>query len=345
MKQARKILIVRLGSLGDIVHTIPAQQQIFRQLPKADIHWLTEPPYETLIDTIPGISKIWLAATRKWRRQFLSAAEIFKLVGALRDQRFDIALDFQGLLKSAVLARLSGAQRIIGFAPERFKEPSARHFYTDTVVGDDGSKRHAVEINLRLTGWLGCDQNGVDTVIPMDVPAQAFDYVDRQLQRLEIENPVLINPGAGWVTKLWPVANYAQLALRLQDELKLPVVFTYGPGEEPLIETAIAASSPRKVTAFPTTIVQLAALCRRSRLLVGGDTGPLHLAVAVGTPTVAVLGPTAPWRNGPFNPQDVVVKRYLPCSDSYKRTCNDFICMDIPVRDVFGAVARRLGLC
>ncbi len=156
--------------------------------------------------------------------------------------------------------------------------------------------------------------------------------------------PILVNPGAGWVTKLWPLKDYAALLLRIQEELGRATLLTYGQGEEDMVEEIRAILAPHPLEAFPTTLLQRAALCRRSRLLIAGDTGPLHLAVALGTPTVAILGPTSPWRNGPFNQEDQIVKRYLPCSNSYKRTCNEFICMDIPVKDVFDAVTRRLDL-
>ena len=341
-KTPHKILIVRLGSLGDIVHTVPTQQRLSRCFPDAEIHWVVEPPYDILLRHIPGISQVWLAATRKWRHHITSSFEIIHLVRSLRRERFTVALDFQGLLKSAVLARLSGARRIIGFAPERFKEPSAGYFYSETAVGDDGSKRHAVEINAQLARFLGCRENGIGPLVPLQIPSKSLHYVDQNLQKLKIEQPILINPGAGWVTKLWPAENYAQLSVRIEEELNLPTLFTFGPGEEDLMEKVRKAISPRPVASFPTDILQLAALCQRARLFVGGDTGPLHLAVALGTPTVAILGPTAAWRNGPFNSDDHVVKRQLFCSNSYKRTCDEFICMNIPVREVFDSVVQRL---
>ena len=340
----QKILIVRLGSLGDIMHTIPAQQRIAQHFPEAQIHWLTEPPYESLLRRVSGLSRVWLADTKKWRRQIFSLTEGIQLTQSLRDQKFDIALDFQGLIKSALLAKLSGARRVIGFVPQQSREPASRYFYSETVVGDDGSQPHAIEINLQLAGSLGCSQNGASPLIPLNIPSEAFDRVEDELRQRKLVKPILINPGAGWVTKLWPLRNYATLLLRIHEELGCAVVLTYGPGEEPLVEEIRAILAPYPIAAFPTTFLQLAALCRRSRLLIAGDTGPLHLAVALGTPTVAILGPTSPWRNGPFSPEDQIVKRYLPCSNSYKRTCSEFICMDIPVQDVFDAVVRRLDL-
>jgi lipopolysaccharide heptosyltransferase I len=338
----QKLLIVRLGSLGDIIHTIPAQQLLAQHFSQAQIHWLTEPPYQTLLERLPGISQVWLADTQKWRSKLSSLGESTQLVRSLRQQHFDIALDFQGLVKSALLAKLSGAKRVVGFVAHQSREPASRHFYSETVVGDDGSRPHVVEINLQLARSLGCSQNGASPLIPLDIPTEAFQYVDDQLSRNKISDPILVNPGAGWVTKLWPLKQYAQLMLRIHEELGHGVVLTYGPGEEDLVREIQTLTAPHPVPAFPTTFLQLAALCRRARLLIGPDTGPLHLAVALGTPTVAILGPTSSWRNGPFNSKDPVVKRYLFCSNSYKRTCNEFICMDIPVQDVFDAVIRRL---
>ncbi len=339
----RKILIVRLGSLGDIVHAIPSQQSIKRHWPQSEIHWLTEPPYDSLLNSVCGISKVWVADTQKWRRRIFSLREGVSLIQSLRRERFDVVLDFQGLIKSALLGRLSGARQVVGFRPERFKEPAAQYFYSDTVVGDDGSQPHAVEINFQLARFLGCSEESLSPAVPLETGSRELQYVNDHLGRLGIQNPILINPGAGWVTKLWPAKSYAQLFVKIREETGLPVIFTYGPGEEALIETIRDAAAPHFVATFPTDFLQFSALCRRSQLLVGGDTGPLHLAVSLGTPTVAILGPTASWRNGPFNPQDEIIKRDLPCSNSYKRTCDQFICMDIPVQQVFDAVVRRLS--
>ena len=340
----QKLLLVKLGSLGDIIHTIPAQQRLAQHFPQAQIHWLTEPPYDSLLDRIPGISRVWLADTKKWRRNISSLPESIHLIRSLRHHHFDAALDFQGLVKSALLAKLSGAERVIGFVPHQSREPASGYFYSETVVGDDGSRPHAVEINLQLARSLGCSQNGASPLIPLEIPSEAFDYVEDHLSKNKIVKPILVNPGAGWVTKLWPLRNYAQLLLRIHQELGHGIVLTYGPGEEDLVQEIQTVTAPHAIAAFPTTFLQLAALCRRSRLLIAGDTGPLHLAVALGTPTVAILGPTSPWRNGPFSSKDQIVKRYLFCSNSYKRTCNEFICMDIPVQEVFNAVIRRLEL-
>jgi lipopolysaccharide heptosyltransferase I len=334
-----KILIVRLSSLGDILHVIPAQQGIARQRPEVEVHWVVEGAFAPLVRRVTGVSRVWEARLRDWRLAAVTGA--LGLIRALRRERFELALDFQGLLKSGVLARLSGARRVVGLAARHLREPRASHFYTHQVDFPSSPGRHVIEINYELARFCGCN-GSADPRVPLQVPPEADEYVGEQLRLLGVERPLLFNPGAGWVTKLWPAENYARLAKKVKEGLGRAVVFTYGPGEEGLVEQARAVLAPDPLLAFPTNIFELAALCRRSCLMVAGDTGPLHLAVALGTPTVAIMGPTSTWRNGSFNPADKAVQRCLPCSDCYKRTCNKFICMDIPVSEVFDAVVRRL---
>ncbi len=336
----RKILIVRLSSLGDIVHTIPAQQQIRSHLSKTEIHWLTQPPYDSLLRHTDGITRVWLANTRNWRKRMDVLSEISGLITSLRQQGFDLALDFQGLMKSALLARLSGASQVVGFARNRFTEPGSAWFYSTKVSGENGDRRHVIEVNLELARLLGCSE-AANPLIPLRIPQETAQYVETQLCRIGIDHPILISPGAGWETKLWRAENYAHLCSEINHRLGLPVVFNYGPGEESLIEQ-VRAAAPVPIETFPTNILELAALCQQSRLLIGGDTGPLHLAVALGVPTVAIMGPTSPWRNGPFNPDDKVLKRDSSDPDSYKRTGAQLTCTDIPVQDVFDAVVERL---
>ena len=330
-----KILIVRLGSLGDIVHTIPAQQQIAAHLPHSEIHWVAEPPYQSLLRQVPGISRLWTADTKKWRRRYSTLREFPRLVAALKRERFDIALDFQGLLKSALLSRLTGARQVLGFPRQELKEPLAAWLYTDTILASNLEKghqqRHVIELNIELARFLGCS-DGASALIPLSVPVQKLHSLMEKLRMLGIGRPVVLNLGAGWPEKLWPARHYANLFLRIRKQLGLPVLFTYGPGEEPLLEEVRQIIKPLPVPTFSTDLLELAALCRQARLVVGTDTGPLHLAVALGTPTVALMGPTSASRNGPFQRNDPVVTGTAPS------------CVDIPVNEVFDAVLRRLKM-
>ncbi len=342
-----KILIVRLGALGDVIHALPAQQQLWRRFPGAAIHWLTEPPYREILQAVPGIRRVWVADTKGWRHRPRRLSELLRLIRGLRRERFELAIDFQGLLKSASLARLARTGRVYGFQAERFKEQAASWLYSHTIDGEADLSCHIVDTNLRLVSLL-TGSNGGSPLIPLNIPQQAEQAVCRRLDEVGLDpqsagdRPILINPGAGWVTKIWPARHYAGLGAGIEQQLGIPVVYTYGPGEEHLIGQVQQALEPAMVRAFPTSILELASLCRRSRLLVGGDTGPLHLAAALGVPTVALMGPTAAGRNGPFDVRDEVVQRRLPCSNCYKRKCNAFICMNITVPEVLRAVVRRL---
>lgn len=340
-----KILIVRLGALGDVIHAVPAQQQLRKRFPDAAIHWLTEPPYREILQAVPGIEQVWVADTKGWRANPARLTELIRLVRGLRRERFDLAFDFQGLLKSAGLVRLAGPAEFFGFQAERFKERAASWLYSRTIDGESDLGCHVVDTNLRLVSLL-TPANGSGPLIPLNIPPQAERTVNERLGQAGLDpqgqRPVLINPGAGWTTKVWPAQRYAQLGAEVEQRLGIPVVYTYGPGEEGLIEQVRQTLQPDSVRTFPTSILELAALCRRSRLMVAGDTGPLHLATALGVPVVAVMGPTTASRNGPIDLRDEVVQRHLPCSDCYKRKCNAFICMNITVPEVLRAVVRRI---
>ena len=342
MMQMDKVLIVRLGALGDILHALPAQQLLHTRLPGATIDWLAEPRFIPLLRCAPGIRKAWPLDLRRWKSDSSDAPGFIRLIESLRKERFDMVVDFQGLLKSAVLARIVGPGQVVGFKAERFKEKGTGWLYTHREKGESDLSQHVIDGNLGLIKRF-CGGNNATPLVPFDIPREDQEYVKHRLSDFEIRNPVLLNPGAGWVTKRWPASEFGWLARTIVERLGLPVVVTYGPGEQGLVEE-LRQEAEVDLLAFPTTITQLAALCRVSRLMVAGDSGPLHLAVSIGTPVVAILGPTATGRNGPYPKADIVVKRDLPCSNSYKRVCSQFICMDIPGETVFQAVQRRLEL-
>lgn len=336
----RKILFVRLSSLGDILHVIPAQQALLELAPEVEIHWLAERAFVPLLERVPGIHKIWALALRNGGCGS-STRRMLSTIRAVRRERFDVTIDFQGLLKSALLARLSRPRRLIGFGSGLTRERGAAWFYSDRVC-PNGARLHAIELNCGLLASLASLPARIDPRIPLDLPPESERRVDEELARRNLCDFVILNLGGGWVTKLWPPSSFAQLANLIRERLKLQVVLTSGPGEESLI-AQVRSQARLPIDDLATDVFELAALCRRARLMVSGDTGPLHLAVAMGTPTVAILGPTSPWRNGPFNPADITVRHQLPCSDCYKRTCGKFICMEISAGEVFEAVRRRMN--
>ncbi|MGE4189524.1 MAG: glycosyltransferase family 9 protein, partial [Thermoanaerobaculia bacterium] len=272
-----------------------------------------------------GASGISLAAARR----------------ALRDERWTVALDFQGLWKSAAWARASGAARRIGFAASDRREPLSRLLLTELHPRPSAAV-HVIDKNLALLAALGLDEIGRRD-FPLPPLDRASQRVETELAAMQLDRPVWLHPGGGWPSKLWPPERYSELAGRL-GRRGLPTLVTWGPGEEELAERVVAGAGGGATKAFPATLLELAALATRARLLVAADTGPLHLAAAVGTPLVALFGPTDPARNGPFDPRDRVLRREPPCFPCHRRDCprHAGVLREIPVDEVERAVLERL---
>jgi heptosyltransferase-1 len=325
------ILIVRLGALGDIVHAIPAVAAIRRAHPAARIDWLVEAKHRAVVDLVTAIDRTielerpsvdaWVAVTRQ-----------------LRATAYDIAIDFQGLLKSAVLARASGAARVVGFSIWHLREKTARPFYSASAPAEGA---HVIRKNLHLLRVLGIEDQQIDFPIA-DVASPALADLRA---RVDARPFALINAGAQWPNKRWPADRFGQLATFLREASGLVPVIVWGPGEERLAEAVMAASENAAIAAPPTRVPDLVALSRAAALVVSGDTGPLHLGTAVGAPTVSIFGPTDPDRNGPWSPDDVSVSRFERCACHYDRKCHALRwCLeDVTVAEVCAAVQRRLA--
>ena len=346
METPRRILIIKLGSIGDVVHTLPALADLKQSFPEAEIDWLVESKARVILNGNPWLHNVVEIDTHKWRRSWSlqTLAEMRRIASSLRDRHYDVALDFQGLWKSAFLGKVSGAGKVIGFDRTTLKEPGCRMFY-DEQIKPAPAVRHVIDIYKELLRSLG--------VIPgphrfhLPVPSEDRQYISQQLSSRRMNDFIVLNPGGGWDTKNWAPENYALLHDKLRQEAGLPSVLTWGPGEELLVDRVLRACVGTPPVTFPTSLYQLIALLRRAKLFVGGDTGPLHLAAACGTPIVGVFGPTDPLRNGPFSPEDIVVSHQVPCGPCYKRTCPIYHkeCMRlVQVEEVFQAVLRRLTL-
>jgi lipopolysaccharide heptosyltransferase I len=329
----QRLLVVRLGSLGDLVHTLPAVSAIHRTYPALDIHWLVDAPHRDFLSLVP-----WLASVIVLRDR--TAAAWLAARGELRALDADVALDFQGLLKSAALARLSGARRVIGFTRRAAREGMAAPFYSERVDAETG--RHVIEKNLALAGALGVTTDTLE--FPL---AEAASAAADAIQAAGIRDYALINPGAAWPNKRWPPASFGEIARLLRDRHGLASIVLWGPGERPLADAVVAASAGAARAAPETTIRDLVAMSRRARLIVSGDTGPLHIAAAVGAPAVGVFGPTNPGRNGPWRAADRSISRYEACDCHYERRCrrdDDRWCLGtITVGEVAAAIATRLA--
>jgi heptosyltransferase I len=328
------ILIVRLGALGDIVHAIPAAAALRAALPDARIDWLVESKHRAILDLVTAIDRVVPLEGRSLRAWT-------DAVRRARQARYDVAFDFQGLMKSAVLARASGAARVAGFSIWHLREKTARPFYSETDDAANDDEGHVIAKNLHLLHIVGIDTSRVAFPIA-DVGSRALDDVRRDIGPAAF---ALINPGAAWPNKRWPVAHFGEVAAFLRDVRGLPSIVLWGSGEHALAQAVAAASNGAARPAPPTEVPDLVAIARQASLIVSGDTGPLHIAAAVGTPAVALFGPTNPKRNGPWAEADVSVSRFEGCHCHYERKCRqaEWCLENISVAEVTAAIQQRLG--
>jgi lipopolysaccharide heptosyltransferase I len=338
-----KILIVRLGALGDIVHAIPVAAALRAARPGARIDWLVSDKHREILDLVPAIEHRIVINDRG------SGAGGRSLLGAVRElrrTRYDVVLDLQGLVKSALIARSLGAPRVVGFAAKYCREPLARFFYTDAHdPGGEGiyapsETRHVVHINLGVLTTLGIAPGPPQ--FPLAVVSSA---VQRQMSEQTGGRYALLNPGAAWPNKRWPPARLADLAAALRERHGLASVVLWGPGERELAAEVAASAAGAAIMSPPTTIADVVSLARGAAVMVSGDTGPTHIGAAVGTPIVGIYGPTRPERNGPWLADDVTVSRAAICACHHLRRCQrETMCLlDIQVGEVLAAVERRLA--
>src|SRR5687768_3451086 len=337
-----RILVVKFGSLGDIVHCLPSVAQLRTAFPEAEIDWLVERKNKTAIE-LSGIDvRIVPIDTYHWRNSpsIGSAREIAEFVWALRTDGYDCAIDFQGLIKSAFFAYLSGAPMRIGWERDFLKESVSHFFYTEVVKP---KRIHIIDQQMELLKPLGIDPDWY-VEVPLKAPEKARQSLEQKLKGLV--DYVVINPGGNWRTKHWHPQRYGELAARLMKD-GLPVAVTWGPGEESMVKTLVRAAGPG-VRQIPTTLEELVALCERAKLFIGADTGPMHFAAAVGTPIVSIFGPSSSDRNGPFRREDIVVERRLPCRPCYERDkcpLEHWECIEhITVDQVYEACRKRLAM-
>jgi heptosyltransferase-1 len=321
-----RLLVVRLGAMGDVLHALPAVTALRQAHPSWVIDWVIEPAWCALLTANceaanpglgpaqPVVNRIHMASTKAWRRDPLSGktrAEIKALRRILGDCGYDTVLDFQGAVRSAAVARMTGCRRRIGESHPR--EGAARWLFTERVATHGA---HVIEQDMELAAAVAGDElSPVQPWLPVDREAEA--WCDQVLPRQPSASAVLLNPGAGWGAKRWPIERYAAVAACLAKK-GMRVLLNAGPGEEPLAE-AIREQSGDVALACHCSVAQLIALTRRVSLVIAGDTGPLHLACALGRPVVGIYGPTDPARNGPFGTRARVLRSPASRRDHSRR--------------------------
>jgi len=338
-----RFLLVRLGAFGDIVHAIPVAAALSRAFPSARIDWIVSAKYRELLDLVPIIDRRLVI---KDRGDAGGGISLLAAIRELRGTKYDVAFDLQGLLKSAVLARLSGAQRVVGFSSNYLRERLARPFYTDVYdpggggMYDPRERSHVVQMNLGLLTTIGV------AVGPPEFPIERVDTeIARAMRERAGNRYALVNPGAAWPNKRWPAARYGAVARAIEDRHGLKTIVSWGPGEEGLAQEVVRESSGAALLSPRTSIGDLLALIRGATLMISGDTGPTHVAAALGTPIVGIYGPTRPSRNGPWAPADITISRDRFCQCHHLRRCTrERMCLlDVEAAEVLDAVERRLA--
>jgi heptosyltransferase-1 len=356
-----RVLIVRLSAMGDVIHTLPAVHWLRRKFPQAYISWLIEERWAELL-CAPGsprrgarsalrplVDEVHTVNLKAWRKSLLSISTLQRAATVWNDVRgghYDVAVDLQGAMRSAVLARWSGARVVYGAAEAR--ESPASLWYTRKVAARG---RHVVEQNLSVAEALmertvESSHTNISCDLPCDLPcdpqaeARISDRLRERLTEYGMGEFAILNPGAGWGAKRWPAERYGEVARGLGD-LGVRSILNYGPGEEELVRVAGVASGGT-AQAMSCTISELIALTRRARLFIGGDTGPLHLAAALRVPVVAIYGPTDPARNGPYGTRSIVLRSAESVTSHARRAAADEGLLAIGSEAVVEAAKRLL---
>lgn len=349
--EIQRLLVVRLSAMGDVLHALPAVASLREAFPKATIGWVIEERWAELLCSTqatrcgprskerPLVDAVHTVNTRAWRRALFSDATwnaVRASIRELRHEKYDLAIDFQGAVRSAVLARFSAAAVVYGFAQPR--ENASSMFYTRQV---QAAGAHVVEQNFSLARAAAKrDLPFCGAELPCDNEAEKS--IAEKLKATGAGSYAILNPGAGWGAKQWPADRYGEVARKVCQQTGLRSLVNFGPGEEELAYATEQASGGT-AKALVTTISELIALTRGASLFIGGDTGPMHLAALLRIPVVAIFGPTNPVRNGPFGTRNIVLRSESSVTSHTRRPAPEPGMLEIRVDEVVSAAVRLLG--
>jgi ADP-heptose:LPS heptosyltransferase len=335
-----RFLVLRLGSLGDIVHTFPAVAGLRDSFPQSEITWLTHPRWIPLVESSALASEVWPVESRSW-------ASVVGVIRRLRQVRWTAAIDYQGLWKTALLPLMGSVKRRIGFSSVTIREFAVPLLYTDRVRC---TTTHIADQNGELSLRVGAHRGTSN--FTLRVSSDDESEVASFLRGAGLDQYIILSPGGGWRSKCWPPDRFGELCHRIRQSLGLRCVVNYGPGEDDLADAVRTASQDVVPVLYNGELGPLMALLRNARCIVGGDTGPLHLAVALGTPAVALFGPTDPARNGPYSRrvptdatanEDIVIRARDSVTTHSRGDAPDPSMLAIEVAAVLDAVRRRIG--
>lgn len=328
----KKILIIKPSSLGDVIHSLPFLNSLRDCFPEAEIHWVIAKGFSELLDGHPMIDKLWIINKDQWKKLSRikdTVDEVRALFSALRKEKFDIAIDLQGLLRSGLIAMASGAKIRIGLKGFKEGREGSRFFYTHRVSG--GKFVHAVERYMRVSDFLGCDTSEIKFPLG-DVSNALPDGIDPPY--------AVIVPGARWQAKKWQSQRFGELASMLQ--IKSLIIGTKADNE--IADEIVKASKGNAVSiAGKTTLKELIGILRNARFVICTDSGPMHIAAALSVPVFALFGTTTPLRTGPYGDIHTIITAGVPCSPCFKKKCDDLRCMDkITVEMLYNAIKEKI---
>ncbi len=331
-----RVLLVKLSSLGDIIHSLPVLTALRQRWPDARLDWLVDDTYRELLEGHPDINEVITFPRQRLRtlKQVLGRpCELHRFLRDIRRQKYDIVIDLQGLFRSAFVAAVAGGRLRVGFA--RGREMSPLFYHKRVAVPHKGL--HAVDCYLLLAEAAGA---GPTSPVRFELPVHP--EADRRAARLLVDGDapnIVISPATRWETKCWPIAYHAELADRLVRELQARVYFLGSTVDRPRIETIQTRMSSESTNLVGTSLPDLVALIRRAEVVVAGDSGPMHIASAVGTPVAALFGPTSPAYSGPYGGRSRVLRAGVPCAPCFLKQCAAHDCMKaLSVEQVFEAV-------
>jgi heptosyltransferase I len=334
LKKPGKILVVKPSSLGDIVHSLPFLNAIRTCFPESEIHWVIAKGFEGLLEGHPMINKLWIIHKDKWRkisRAGETVKELAALFKELNKEHYDLVVDLQGLLRSGLITAATGAPVRIGFLEAR---EGSRLFYTHKVEG--GKDIHAVERYLKIAHFLGCpDQNvGFPFAPPVDISEIRGKFT------LPEEYVVLV-PGARWETKRWAPEKFGELSA----SLPLKAIIAGSRGDLDIAKTIVELSRGKAVSLIgKTSLRELTEIMRNAQCVVSNDSGPMHIAAALGIPVFALFGPTDAIRTGPYGDIHTIIREETECAPCFRKKCNELRCMrNLTVQRVSDAIRSRVS--
>lgn len=331
----QKIIIIKLGSIGDIVHTLPTLNALREKFPNAYISWIAKEEFSGLLLQHPSLDQVIPLSFTGSRIKVITG--VFKIIRKIRKERYDVLLELQGDLRGGLISFLSGVPLRLGYCAGSSRVEKISTIFNNVKIRE--GKGHILESNLNFAKKLGAKPEKISFCLYAGEGER--EYIGSFLEREGINNKkiVIVHPGTTWITKRWPVKSYAHLIDKIKAHFDdIEVIITYSPNEKELAEKLKGIAQYPPLISPPTTLRQLVALIERCIIFISSDTGPLHIAAGLGKKVIGLYGPIDPVRNGPYGTESIIIRKDINCSPCWRKKCTELTCMkSITVDEVFNA--------